>query len=64
VKLPHYAAAGIPEYWIANLKVEEVLTFREPAGGAYRSELTFRRGDSIAVAPFPNRVFMLDEIIG
>jgi Uma2 family endonuclease len=64
VKLPHYATAGIPEYWIANLKVDEVLAFREPSDGAYRSETTFRRGDSIAVAAFPNRVFMLDEIIG
>jgi hypothetical protein len=44
VKLPHYAAAGIPEYWIANLKVDEVLAFRDPADGAYGLRSRFGAG--------------------
>jgi Uma2 family endonuclease len=64
VKLPHYAAAGIPEFWIVNLKREALLVFREPSAMSFATELTLRSGDSIATAAFPNRVFAVEEIIG
>jgi Uma2 family endonuclease len=40
VKLPVYAAAGIQEYWIADLDREQVLVHRDPLGEAYRSVST------------------------
>ena len=33
-----YAEAGIPEYWVVNLKDMTVLVFRDPDAGTYRSE--------------------------
>jgi Uma2 family endonuclease len=46
IKLPVYAAAGIPEYWIADLEHETLIVHREPAGTAYRTVET-RQGDDV-----------------
>ena len=37
VKLPRYAAAGIPEVWIVNLRARQVEAFANPANGVYQS---------------------------
>jgi Uma2 family endonuclease len=39
-KLPAYARAGIPEYWIRNLPARRLEGYRDPAGARYRS-ITF-----------------------
>jgi Uma2 family endonuclease len=48
-KLPVYAAAGIPEYWIADLDRELLIVHREPDGAAY-SAIDTRQGD-LLVSP-------------
>jgi Uma2 family endonuclease len=63
-KLPHYAAAGIPEYWIVNLRRVELHMFRDPAGDSYVTESTLHPGDSVSVSAFPERIFAVHEIIG
>jgi Uma2 family endonuclease len=45
-KLPIYAAAGIPEYWIADLDRELLIVHREPEGLAYRA-IDTRQGDHL-----------------
>jgi Uma2 family endonuclease len=64
VKVPRYAAAGIPEVWIENLEGDELLVYRNPAGNTYSNSFTFRRGDSIFILAFPETVFSVDEILG
>ncbi len=39
-----YASANIPEYWVVNLKTQELLVFRDPADGDYRSQTTMTSG--------------------
>ncbi|HEX5470345.1 MAG TPA: Uma2 family endonuclease [Lacipirellulaceae bacterium] len=46
IKAPAYAAARIPEYWIADLDREQLLIHRQPEGGAYKAVET-RRGDDL-----------------
>jgi Uma2 family endonuclease len=46
IKLPVYAAAGIAEYWIADLEKEVILIHRDPVGDSYRS-VEPRQGDEI-----------------
>jgi Uma2 family endonuclease len=46
IKLPVYAAAAIPEYWIADLEREVLIIHREPAAGLYASIET-RQGDDL-----------------
>ena len=53
VKLPVYAAAGIAEYWIADLEQEVIIIHREPEGGRYKT-IEVRQGDdevSPSIAP-------------
>jgi Uma2 family endonuclease len=53
VKLPLYAAAGIPEYWILDLKAKRLLVHRDPMGEAYQDERTLGVNDSIAPLALP-----------
>ena len=47
-KLRAYAAAGIPEYWIVNVRESRVEVHREPAGEAFRTVHSAGRGDTLA----------------
>ncbi len=53
IKLPVYAAAGISEYWIADLDREELIIHREPEDTAYRV-IENRRGDEL-ISPCARR---------
>ena len=64
IKLPLFAAAGIPEAWIEDLQHDSILVFREPEGRSYRTQLTFRLGDSITPIAFPNFTFRVDDLLG
>ncbi len=44
-----YAEAGIPEYWIANIKERVVEVFSEPVNGTYQKTWTAKAGDTISL---------------
>jgi Uma2 family endonuclease len=44
VKTKTYATAGIPEYWVINLRTMELIVMRDPENGDYRSQLTLTSG--------------------
>lgn len=52
IKSKIYAAAGIVEYWVINLKTRELIVFRNPVNGAYRSQQSFTTG-TINPVSFP-----------
>ena len=64
VKLPIYAAARLPEIWIADLLGDEVLVYREPSGKRYKTSLSFRRGDSISCLTLPQIQLAVDDLLG
>lgn len=39
-----YAEAGIPEYWVVNLRHNQLMVFRELVQGCYTTELTLTAG--------------------
>lgn len=41
VKIPLYASAGIPEYWLVDLVANRVAVFRDPHSGRYADEESF-----------------------
>ncbi|WP_316436152.1 Uma2 family endonuclease [Leptolyngbya sp. NK1-12] len=53
VKADIYAAAGIPEYWVVNLKQSILVVFRDPIDGKYQSRQEFISG-SISPLVFPD----------
>jgi len=64
VKLPRYAASGVPEVWIEDLSGGVLLVYREPSESVYRTRLRLRRGDSVSVASMPDPVFGVRDLIG
>jgi len=63
-KMPLYAKWGVPELWIENLESDVILVFRDPTPTGYANTLTLHRGESIAVAAFPDVAFTVDELLG
>ena len=53
-KMPLYAAAGIPEYWLVNLNETCIDVHREPDGDTYARRIRHRPGDTLNLAAFPD----------
>ena len=64
IKLPRFAAAGIPEVWIEDLNGDTLLVFRDRQGDQYSTALTLRRGESVSPAAFPDIPFAIDDLLG
>jgi Uma2 family endonuclease len=64
VKLPLYAAAGVSEVWIEDLKHELLLVYRDPAGSAYSTCLTFKHGESVSPLALPDMLVSVDDLLG
>src|SRR5262245_11628530 len=64
-KAPIYAAAGIPEYWIVNLRQEHVEVHRSPETAARRYAVVeiARRGSRLALAAFPDVSPAVDDLL-
>ena len=56
-KMPLYARAGIPEYWIFDLRKPGLEVHRDPAGGAYRSRQLLRLTESVSPPVSPETAF-------
>ena len=64
VKTPIYAASGIREVWIADLRKNIVRVFRDPEAGQYRTVLTFSTDDELSILAFPKVIFKGRDLIG
>lgn len=64
VKPALYAAAGIPEVWIADLHGEQISAHREPVNGSYQRVTVYRRGDALTAELLPALTLSVDEILG
>lgn len=64
LKLPVYARAGVPEYWIVNLAERQVEVYRAPEGDAYRETLIYTADATIAPFFAPDWAFPVRELLG
>ena len=62
VKVPLYAAAGIPEVWIWDLPRHRILVYRQLVGGRYTDAAVVPQG-TLAPEAFPELHIRLDEIM-
>jgi Uma2 family endonuclease len=62
VKRKVYAAAGIREYWVVNLKQMELVVFRSPYEGDYQDEATLTEGTIQPVA-FPEMTVAVNQFL-
>ena len=62
-KSEFYAAAGIPEFWIANLRTGEVEARTDPVGAEYTTIRTISAAGAISPQSFPDLVLQLSEFM-
>ena len=62
-KLARYAAAGIPEVWVANLRAREVTSYAEPSGSEYTAVRVYQAEDSISPRAFPDVVLAVSDFM-
>ena len=62
-KLARYAAAGIPEVWIANLRSGELVVNTEPEGAAYTNVRVISPGGQVSPQAFPDVALELADFI-
>ena len=62
-KLARYAAAGIPEVWVANLRAGELVVNTEPEGGAYAHVRVIPLDGRVSPQAFPDAVLELADFI-
>ena len=68
LKLPRYAASGIPEVWIANLVDDSVEVYREPtelADGTpiYQKQTDLAKGKVLSPQAIPSVTIAVDEVL-
>lgn len=62
VKLPLYARAGIPEYWIVDLKARLLEAYRQPSATGYLNATTHGPGEPLPLAADPEIVVPLETL--
>lgn len=62
-KIPLYARAGIPEYWILNLIRRTLEVYREPLDAAYLSRAILRAGDTVSPLARPEVRVTIGELL-
>jgi len=60
-----YAGAGIPEYWIVNLRDDRVEAYRgaDPQARRYAEQRRAVRGETLELVPFPGVHVAVDELL-
>ncbi len=62
-KLARYAAAGIPEVWVANLRAGELVVNTEPQGATYANVRVIPLGGRVSPQAFPDVILELADFI-
>lgn len=64
VKLPLYAEALIPEFWLVNLPDEKIEVFSKQLNGAFQESQEFKRGETLISQAIPELSLGVDTILG
>jgi Uma2 family endonuclease len=64
VKVPLYAAAGVPETWLTNPNAQKITTYRRPGPEGYQEVREYRPLELIAPEAFPEERFRVGEFLG
>ena len=62
IKVPLYARAGIPEYWVVDVKERAVHVFREPGLEGYRKTVVAKGEDELTPVELPGMHLRVAEI--
>ncbi len=62
IKVPIYATAGVPEYWIVDTENERVFVHTEPHGRDYRAVEVVPRSGTLRPRELPGVEIVVDEL--
>ena len=63
VKMSLYAAAGVPEAWLVNLREDWIESNTQPSADGYQVTRRYALGDTIAPQAFPDLAIPVERII-
>ena len=63
LKLARYAAAGIPEVWVANLRNRQVAAHTDPVGDQYTTTKIYHPGQTITPQAFPDIALPINDFM-
>ena len=64
VKIPLYAAAGIPEAWLVDLGADAITVYRAPHAEGYGEQSSVKRGDTLRPLFLPDITIAAHDILG
>lgn len=64
VKVPLYARAAIPVFWLVDLEREQVDVMQESTSDGYRTVQTYRRGERLQLQDIPQLDISVDDVLG
>lgn len=62
-KAPLYAACGVPEYWVVNLRDRVVEVHRGPSASGYREVEVVPKGARLRLLAFPDVELAVDDFV-
>jgi Uma2 family endonuclease len=62
-KMPDYAAEGVPEVWVVNLRSDQMEVHRSPAGSDYRVKTIHTGREQIAPLAFPDLLLTAGDVL-
>ncbi len=64
VKVPRYAAAGVPEVWLVDLQRDLILVYHEPTPQGYTISRAAGRGERLSLLTLSDVSVAVDEVLG
>lgn len=58
-----YARAGIPEYWVLDLKSRRIVVHRDPRGGQYRRVVAYGEAESLSTLAAPESTVLVGSLL-
>ena len=62
VKMPLYAAAGIPEMWLFDINKKAIEGYSLPSSSGYKQMRRYEADDTLAMIAFPDVIFNWEEL--
>jgi len=62
IKMPLYAAAGIPEMWLFDVNKKAIEGYSLPSSSGYKQMRRYEADDTLAMLAFPDVIFNWEEL--
>jgi Uma2 family endonuclease len=62
VKMPLYAAAGIPEMWLFDVNKKAIEAYSLPSSSGYKQMRRYEADDTLVMLSFPDVIFNWEEL--